>query len=208
VGPLPPSHGFSYILTCIDRFTHWPEATPITDITAETIAWAFIHTWISRFGIPSTVTTDRGGQFKSALWNQLMQLLGYSASTTISYHPAANKLIERFHCQLKASLKAHPNPTHWTDSLPFVLLGVRTQLKNDLHCTAAELVYGITLHLPEEFFNESNAETIPDPVCYVTRLKSMMRDLRVTPVRMQTPTNTHVSPMLKSCTYIFYAMML
>ena len=138
VDPLPPSHGFSYILTltCIDHFTRWPEATPITDITVETIAQAFIHTWISRFGIPSTVTTDRGCQFESALWNQFMHLLGCKHIYTTSYHPAANGLIEHFHHQLKASLKAHPNPTHWTDFLSFLLLGVRTQLKGDLHCTA------------------------------------------------------------------------
>ena len=84
-----------------------------------------------------------------------------------------------------------------------MLLGVRTQLKDDLHCTAAELVYGTTLRLPGEFFDESKAEATPDPVCYVTRLKTTMRDLQATPVRKQTYTNTHVSPTLKSCTHVF-----
>ena len=30
VGPLPPSRGFTYLLTCVDRYTRWPEAIPLT----------------------------------------------------------------------------------------------------------------------------------------------------------------------------------
>ena len=132
-----------------------------------------------------------------------MQLLGCKRIRTTSYHPAANGLIERFHRQLKTLLKTHPSPTHWIDSLPIVLLGVRTQLKEDLHCTSAELVYGTTLRLPGEFFDERKAETTPDPTSYVTRLKNMMYHLQATPICQQKATNIYVSPTLKSCTHVF-----
>ena len=75
VGPLPSSHGFSYILTCVDQFPRWPEAIAVVDITAETVAGAFKGSCIARCGIPSTVSMERGRQFNSILWTELMRLL-------------------------------------------------------------------------------------------------------------------------------------
>jgi transposase InsO family protein len=80
-----------------------------------------------------------------------MKLLGTKHIHTTSYHPIANGLVERFHRQLKSALKAQQQSANWTDALPLVLLGCRTAIKEDLSCTAAELLYGTTLRLPGEF---------------------------------------------------------
>ena len=123
------SRGFTYLLTCVDRFTRWPEAIPLTSITAEDIAQAFLTGWIARFGVPTTIVTDRGRQFESKLWQALMSLLGSKRARTTAYHPQSNGLVERFHRQLMAALKAQLNPSSWMDALPLVLLGIRTALR-------------------------------------------------------------------------------
>ena len=91
VGPLPSSNNNKYILTCVDRFTRWPEAIPIPDIYTNTIAKAFIEIWIARFGVPLSLTSDRGSQFESNLWSKLMTLLGIRRYRTTSYHPQGKR---------------------------------------------------------------------------------------------------------------------
>ena len=87
VGPLPPSGGCSYLLTIVDRFTRWPEAIPLVNATAETVVQAFISNWVSRFGVPTLITTDQGRQFESSLWSQLMKILDTQRTRTTALPP-------------------------------------------------------------------------------------------------------------------------
>ena len=112
VGPLPLFYRFTYILICINWFTWWQEAIPFADITAETVGRALVGSWIGLYGILSTRSTDKGIQFDANLWNELMRLLGSKRIHTTAYHPSSNGLVERFHWQLKASLRAHANPSN------------------------------------------------------------------------------------------------
>ncbi|KAL0859981.1 hypothetical protein ABMA27_010296 [Loxostege sticticalis] len=113
IGPLPVSNGYRYCLTAVDRFSRWPEAIPITDITAETVAKAFIEVRIARFGCPTIIVTDRGRQFESALFTYLSQRIGFQHRRTTA---ACNGLVERFHRQLKAAIVCHAR-SNWTESL-------------------------------------------------------------------------------------------
>ncbi len=45
VGSLPLSLSQRYLLTYVDRYTRWPVAIPIPDITAETVVNAFLLVW-------------------------------------------------------------------------------------------------------------------------------------------------------------------
>ncbi|GFX34786.1 transposon Tf2-9 polyprotein [Trichonephila clavipes] len=116
IGPLPPSNGYTYCLTMIDRFSKWPEAQPLKDITAETVAEAFFSSWVSRFGTPAILTTDRGRQFESSLFKALSKLLGVQKCRTTGYHPQANGMIEELHRPLKSAIKCHATE-RWTEVL-------------------------------------------------------------------------------------------
>lgn len=153
IGPLPLSEGSQYCLTCIDRFSRWPEAYPMPDMTAETVARTFYDNWIARFGIPLRLSSDQGRQFESDLFRSLMSLLGITKFRTTPYHPASNGMIERWHRSLKAALMCHSSAP-WTRVLPTVLLGLRSILKEDLGCTPAELLYGIPIRLPGELMEQ------------------------------------------------------
>ena len=161
VGPLPVSEGMRYLFTVIDRYTRWSEAIPLAEIKAEDCAKAFLHQWISRYGVPGDITSDRGRQFTSQLWSSLNNLLGISTNNTTAYHPQANGLVERMHRQLKAALKARLNSPTWMTELPMVMLGIRTAWREDIDCSPADLVYGTSLHLPGEFFQAPRTSTLP-----------------------------------------------
>ena len=122
VGPLPSSQGFSYLLTMIDRRTCWLE---VASISAESCVQTFLFTWVSRFGVPAVLTSDRGAQFTSSVWFGVCSSHRNLDSTTTSFHPQSNRMIEQFHHSLKAALCSHEAGSDWFLHMPLVLLGLR-----------------------------------------------------------------------------------
>ena len=131
IGPLPQvtytnsisSSPMKYVLTMVDRATKWIEAEPIPDISAITVAMAFLRCWISRYGVPLHIITDRGKQFESELFQEVARLVGFTRLRTTSYHPQTNGLVERMHRCLKTSIMARKQS--WLDALPVVLMSLR-----------------------------------------------------------------------------------
>ena len=85
---------------------------------------AFIFGWVARFGVPVTVTTDRGAQFTLALWSSTCTRLGVRHILTTAYHPQSNGMVERVHRQIKTALHARAAGLALVSHLPWVLMGL------------------------------------------------------------------------------------
>ena len=190
---MPHSNGFNHLLTIVDRFSRWPAAIPIPDMNAETIIDALTHRWIANYGVPEVVTTDRGSQFTSTLWTQLLKNWGSKHITTTAYHPESNGMVERLHRRLKESLIAlgEGQRHEWFWKLPMTLLALRTTIKPDIGASPSELVYGEGVAVP--------GQLIGPPVLSDEELlrqqRSTLGNLRMEVERLQpVATSTHRRP--------------
>ena len=202
VGPLPVSKnsGNRYLLTCIDRFSRWAEAWPIQDISAETVAKKFVNEWVSRYGVPEKVTTDRGSQFQSELYRNFAKLLGVELISTSAYNPRANGMVERFHRTMKTAIKA--SAADWEEVLPLIMLGLRTIVREDLKASSAELLYGEKLRIPADLLSNREIDDIAS-LDFIEKLKQKMSLAKSVVTRPSIDNRNYLPPDLSTAKFVF-----
>ena len=71
-GPLPPGeNGERYILRIIDNFSRFTALIPLKRGTVEEVAKAVVKNWITLFGSPYLIHSDRGKEFGNVLIKEL-----------------------------------------------------------------------------------------------------------------------------------------
>lgn len=202
VGPLPISNNNRYVVTLIDRFTRWPEAVPVPEVTAEIVANTLYNTWISRFGCPVRITTDQGRQFESNLFTSLAKLMGIKKIRTTSYHPQANGMVERWHRTMKTAIMARGHSRDWSHDLPTVLLGLRNTIRQDCNISAAQMVFGCNVRIPGIFFEDSKKNNVT-PESFVEHLQRSIQNIKPIPSLRKSTQNTFVYKEMRTCDFVF-----
>jgi len=145
VGPLPvcKDTGNRFILTVLDLCTHYPEAIPLKQHTAQDVAQALGNVF-SHFGFPQEILSDQGSDFMSALMQIFLTDFGINQIRTSPYHPQTNGACERFNGTLKSMLRSLTEkfPDTWDAALPWILFAYREVPVETLGCSPFDLLFG------------------------------------------------------------------
>ena len=178
LGPLPPTKaGNRYLAVICDYFTKWPEAFPISDIKASTVASAFVDGFVCRYGAPVTLHSDQGGQFTSQLFITICQLLDINKTRTTPYHPQSDGLVERMNRTLIQMLSAHVNEHHndWDIHLQQCLLAYRSSVHSSTLQTPAKLMFGREMRLPIDLMFNTAQGSCTTPSDYLSSLRGTIQ---------------------------------
>ena len=181
VGPLPSSKGFTTCSPSLERTSHWPEAVPLSSISAADCASAVISGWISWFGFPAKMNSDRGAQFSSSIWDVLCSLLNIPGPPAFILSPRASWNVSTVPWR----------PLYWSCSA--------FHYERWFWFLAAKALYRTPLCLPGEFLD---SDKFP-PAAFLEKIQSSLRGLVLPPPHHWSPSTARVPTSLASADFVF-----
>ena len=182
VGPLPRSKaGHLYLLTVMCQTTRYPMAYPLRSITTKAVLKA-LTAFMSIFGIPKVLQSDRGSNFTSKQFARALRQLKAKHNISTACHPQSQGALERFHQTLKSLLRCYcvELGTDWEEGLPWLLLAIREVVQESTGFSPNELVFGHSVRGPTAVLADEwcTAETPTNVVDYVSGFRYRLYEAR------------------------------
>jgi hypothetical protein len=167
VTDLPLSNNCTNILVITDRLTKGVILEGMGEITAEATAWTIIRTLVRQHGFPSSIVSDRGTQFTSALWSRVCQLCKIVRRLSTAYHPETDGQTERHNSTMETYLRlfVRYEQDDWSQLLPMAELALNGRVSAATGLSPFFLSHGYNLspfQLQEDL--EDLSETPRSPI--------------------------------------------
>ncbi|GFX27805.1 hypothetical protein TNCV_2614651 [Trichonephila clavipes] len=163
----------------MDYFAKWPEAYPIPDQEASTVAEVLVQHWISRFMVSLQLHSDQGRNFDSAVCKTLCEILAIDETRTTALHPQSDGMVERFNRTILTSLSflASSNQQDWNKKLPFFLLAYRSAVHETTGYSPSQMLFARDLHLPADLLFSRPPDAPLAPEEYIEKLQAWMEEM-------------------------------
>jgi hypothetical protein len=155
---LPPIDNFDSILVVVDQGLSKGVILIPCDktVTAEDTAKLLLDNLYKRFGLPDKIISDRGPQFASKAFVELLKLLGVKSALSTAFHPQTDGTTERVNQEIEAYLSIYctSHPEEWHDALATLEFTHNNRRHADRQKTPFELMFGDTpIAIPLSFEN-------------------------------------------------------
>ncbi|GFV40826.1 retrovirus-related Pol polyprotein from transposon 412 [Trichonephila clavipes] len=179
LGPLPRASEGNNILVVMDYFNKWPEAYPISDQEASTVAEVLVRHWISLFGVPLQLHSNQGRKFDSAVCKRLCEILAIDRTRTTVLHPQSDGMVESFNWTIlnSLSLLVSSNQQDWDKKLPFFLLAYRSAVHETTGYSPSQMLFGRDLRLPADVLFSRPPDAPLEPEEYVEKFQARMEEI-------------------------------
>jgi transposase InsO family protein len=180
MGPLQETERHhQYILVIQDTFTKWVEAYPMPDQTTKTISNVIVSEWVSRYGTPYELFSDRGANFTSAVFEEMCKILGIEKTKTSGYRPQANGMVEHFNATLQKVLSTTSEQCHfdWDVMIPLALMAYRSSPHSSTGQTPNFMMFGREIKEPIDIVTGPEPSDSDKPVSdYCIQLKQNLQE--------------------------------
>lgn len=144
LGPYPRSKmGHVGILVILDHLTKYPILRPVKKFTSMKIC-SFIETHVFHsFGVPEFIVTDNGTQFKSVLFENLLNKYGVQHIFTAVYSPQSNSS-ERLNRSILAAVRSYlkQDQREWDSHLGYVSVALRSLVHTSIGYSPYHVLFG------------------------------------------------------------------
>eukprot|EP00918_Siedleckia_nematoides_P045399 GHVU01099346.1.p1 GENE.GHVU01099346.1~~GHVU01099346.1.p1 ORF type:complete len:1737 (+),score=226.63 GHVU01099346.1:171-5381(+) len=106
VGPFQHKGREAYIVSIIDHFTKFADATVINDKKGETIWAVFLAKWLAYFGVCKVLLSDNAKELSEGFFAERLKECGIKQAHSSPYNPTGNGTVESWHQFLVRSLAA------------------------------------------------------------------------------------------------------
>ena len=167
--------GNYYILSFLDHFTKYMKLYAVSNQTAESTAEKFLD-FVSIFGLPEKLLTDRGTAFTSDLFKILCKRLGVSKLFTTPLHPATNGQSEVINKGIKKSLSIFAqNTPNWDNYVNYYAMIYNSSIHSATKEKPSFLHFGYDQLLPSDITHNSQTTTKCSYPDYIGRKTAEMQ---------------------------------
>ena len=118
---LPPEEGYDSILVMVDQgLSKGVILLPCNKtLTLEDTAKLLLENLYKQFGLPDKIISDRGPQFASRAFKELLNLFGIKSALSTAYHPQTDGTTKWTNQEIEAYLSIYcsSHPEEWPHSL-------------------------------------------------------------------------------------------